>query len=105
MHGGTATATAVDAGRRAVGRPDARRSWYRRSARIGLGARAVVYLVLAYLAFDIAITGSTPAQASGTGAMAEIARQPDGRRLLCLLAAGLLACAAFSVAEASARSL
>ncbi|MHB1585044.1 MAG: DUF1206 domain-containing protein [Acidimicrobiales bacterium] len=103
MHGGTATA--VDAGRRAVGRPDARRSWYRRSARIGLGARAVVYLVLGYLAFDIALTGSSPTSASGTGALAEVARQPAGRPLLCLLAAGLLAYAAWRCAGAVARDL
>lgn len=97
--------TAAGVGRRAAGRPDAGRSWYRRSARIGLGARAVVYLVLAYLAFDIALTGSSPAQASGTGALAEIARQPAGRPLLGLLAAGLLAYAAWRSSGAVARDL
>jgi hypothetical protein len=59
--------------------------------RLGLGARAVVYAVISYLAFDIAIFRTAPTQTNGQGALAEVARQPAGSELLGVLATGLLA--------------
>ena len=38
--------------------------------------RGVIYGLLAYLAFDIAASGSSPAQTSGSGALQEVANQP-----------------------------
>jgi len=57
----------------------------------GLCARAIVYLVLAYLSADIATRGRPPSQDSGTGALAQVAKEPAGPFLLALLAAGLAA--------------
>ena len=61
------------------------------AGRIGLGARAAVYAMISYLAFDIAIFRTAPTQTNGEGALAEVARQPAGPELLGLLATGLLA--------------
>ncbi|MHB1987317.1 MAG: DUF1206 domain-containing protein [Acidimicrobiales bacterium] len=60
-------------------------------ARAGLGARAIVYAVLGVLAYLIVARGESPSQASGEGALAEIAKQPFGPVLLGLLSAGLIA--------------
>lgn len=57
--------------------------------RIGIGSRGVIYLVLAYLAFDIARHGNAPAQATSTGALEEVGRRSGGSVLLVLLASGL----------------
>jgi hypothetical protein len=62
---------------------------FQRFARAGLCGRAVIYLLLAYLAADIAIHHNSPAQPSGSGALTEIDRQPGGRALLGLLAVAL----------------
>lgn len=79
------------------GRP---RAWLRTVARAGLASRAVVYVVLAVLASLIVADGRPPAQTSGTGALAEVARQPAGPFLLGLLSAGLLCYAAWRLAQA-----
>lgn len=75
------------------------RSWLRAVARVGLGARAVIYVMLGVLAFLIVANGRPPSQASGTGALAEIAKQPAGPFLLGLLTAGLLCYAAWRLAQ------
>ncbi|HET9092584.1 MAG TPA: DUF1206 domain-containing protein [Acidimicrobiales bacterium] len=69
-------------------------------ARIGLSSRAVVYALLAALAFLIATRGRAPASASGQGALAELARQPGGKGMLALLAAGLFAYALWRLLQA-----
>lgn len=78
------------------------RSWWRLLARAGLGARGVVYALLAYFAVDIALRGHSPAQANGQGALREIARQPAGPALLGLLSVGLLSYGLWRLAEAAA---
>jgi hypothetical protein len=65
------------------------RPWISSLARIGIGARGVVYLLLAYLALDIALHGSSPTQTDAQGALQEVVRQPAGSELLAVLAAGL----------------
>lgn len=76
---------------------------FRALARVGLLARAVVYLVVGGLVLDIAASGHGPAQADSEGAFAEIRRQPAGAEILALLAAGLAAYAVWRFVEACSR--
>ncbi len=73
---------------------------FQRLARVGLCARAVIYVLLTYLAADIAVTHNAPAQPSGSGALTEIAKQPGGRALLGLLAVGLAGYGAWRATQA-----
>ena len=78
--------------------------WGDRAARVGLGARALVYLVLAYLVARIALGAlghaTSHKAASGSGIAQAIAAQPGGRVALCVLAVGLLLYALFSLLDA-----
>jgi hypothetical protein len=76
---------------------------FRAFARVGLLARAVVYLVVGGLILDIAASGRGPAPADSEGAFAEIRRQPAGREILALLAVGLAAYAVWRFLEACSR--
>ncbi len=58
-------------------------------ARAGLASRAVIYVILAVLAALIVAHGRPPSQTSGSGALAEVVKQPAGPFLLGLLSAGL----------------
>lgn len=69
-------------------------------ARAGLASRAAIYLVLSVLAFLIVARGHSPSQASGSGALAEIAKQPAGPFLLGVLSAGLLCYAVWRLLQA-----
>jgi hypothetical protein len=51
----------------------------------------VIYGLLAYFAIDIAVHGSAPAQANGSGALADVAHQPGAPVLLVILSVGLFA--------------
>src|SRR5487761_1104262 len=88
------------------GERDARRARASRPgrllARIGLFSRAVVYVVLGYLAADIAAGNGRGKNASSQGALVEIAREPVGPALVVLLAAGFLAYAAWRFLQAAA---
>ena len=75
--------------------------WFGMVARVGLAARGVIYVVLAYLVLDIALHGNSPAQTSGQGALGEVARQPEGRALLVAMAVGLAAYAAWRLLQAA----
>lgn len=76
--------------------------WLRNVARAGLASRAVIYVVLGVLASMIIANGRPPSQTSGTGALAEIAKQPAGPFLVGLLSAGLLCYAGWRLAQAVA---
>jgi uncharacterized membrane protein YidH (DUF202 family) len=65
------------------------RTWIHVIARVGITSRGVIYLLLAYLAFDIAQHGSAPAQTSSTGALEEVRGRPGGAALMVALALGL----------------
>ena len=65
------------------------RRWFRILARAGLGARSVIYLLIAYLAVDIARHGGSPAPADSNGALREIAGEPAGPAILVTVAIGL----------------
>jgi hypothetical protein len=73
---------------------------FRHFAHLGLGSRAVIYALLAYLDADIALTHSAPAQPSSSGAIAEIGKQPGGSALLALLAVGLVCYACWRLIQA-----
>ena len=77
--------------------------WFQRFARLGLGTRATIYAVLAYIAAEIALTDVAPAPASGSGALTEVRKQSAGRILLGLLAVGLVGYALWRVAQALSR--
>jgi hypothetical protein len=68
-------------------------------ARFGLAARGFVYLVLGWLAIQIA-RGHGHHQANSRGALADIARQSYGIALLWVLAFGLAAYAIWRMSEA-----
>lgn len=68
-------------------------------ARFGFAARGFVYLVLGWLAIQIA-RGRANHQANSRGAIADIARQPVGIVLLWILAFGLVAYAVWRLSEA-----
>lgn len=80
--GTQAKRTAGTAARRARRSP-----WLTRSARAGLVARGLLYLVLAGIAVDIAINGHGP-QADPGGALRVVSRQPLGEFALIVAAAG-----------------
>lgn len=63
--------------------------WVQTIGRIGIGSRGVIYLILAYLSFDIARHGSAPTQANSTGALEEVGHHIGGPPLLIVLAVGL----------------
>lgn len=77
-----------------AGRPGEAR-WVRAVGRVGIASRGVVYLLLGYLAFDIAIHGNSPAQTNGVGALRELEARSGGTLLLGILAAGLACYAAW----------
>ncbi|WP_235926051.1 DUF1206 domain-containing protein [Actinokineospora pegani] len=58
--------------------------------RVGMACFGLVYLIVAYLAVQVAVGGSGQ-QADQTGALSEIASKPFGAVLLWVLAIGLLA--------------
>lgn len=62
--------------------------WVERSARLGLAARGLVYLVVGVIALEVAWRGAVDEQASKDGAIAAIAERPLGRLLLVGLALG-----------------
>ena len=72
-----------------IGSKQDERAWVRTVARVGIASRGVIYLLLAYLAFDIARHGSAPTQTSSTGALQELEARTGGKLLLVVLAVGL----------------
>jgi len=87
--------------RAAVKRPRAKK-WLPIVARTGLASRAVIYVMLGVLASLIVANGRPPEQASGSGALAEIAKQPAGPFLLGLLSSGLICYGAWRLSQAIA---
>lgn len=82
----TSTAIASRAARQGVHRAS-HSVWVSRLGRLGLGARGVLYLLLAYLALQIAF-GRANSGADKQGALLTVARQPFGHLLLAGLAVG-----------------
>ena len=72
--------------------------WIERLARIGYAAKAVVYIVIGLLA--LGAMSSRGERLDSKGAMAAIFRQPFGRILLVIIAAGLIGYALWRTIEA-----
>jgi hypothetical protein len=70
------------------------------AARLGLAARAIVYLVIGWLAIQIALGHATP-QANQKGALADIASHTGGTVVLWVLGIGFAAYAAWRLSEAA----
>jgi hypothetical protein len=85
-----------------VERDAGRRLWFRALAQAGLGARSVIYFLIAYLTVDIALHGGSPAPADSSGAFNEIARQPAGPVILFIVAIGLMGYALWRLISAIA---
>ena len=64
-----------------IGRQASRATWLNHAARSGLIAYGVVYLLLAWLAIQLAL-GDQSEDASPSGAMQELAQQPFGKILV-----------------------
>jgi hypothetical protein len=83
--------------------------WVDLVSRAGLAARAVVYLMVGYLAARIALgaagdqQASTARPASGGGALEALAEHPGGRVTLALLAIGFLGYALLGLVQAGFR--
>lgn len=73
--------------------------------RIGILARALIYLLVGYFLFRATIELHARTAVGVDGALSRLHRQPFGSWLLALVAAGLLAFAAFSMLEARYRRL
>jgi hypothetical protein len=95
----SAFVTADTRSERLVAKHDAP-SWVRAVGRIGIASRGVIYLLLAYLTFDIARHGVAPTQTSSTGALQELEARAGGKLLLVVLAIGLGCYAAWRLFDA-----
>lgn len=71
-----------------------------RLVRMGLVSLGVVYLLVAWLALQVAF-GSREGEVSNTGALQQIAQAPMGKVLLWVLAAGFVALVLWQLAEAA----
>lgn len=69
-------------------------------ARFGLAARGIVYLLIGWIAVQIAL-GHRTQEANQRGALAEIAHQPFGKALLWILGLGIAAYALSRLSEAA----
>lgn len=83
-----------------VAREAKRRPLVRRLARSGLVARAVVYVLLAYLTARLAAARPAGQSDSTQGALASLVRQPGGQELVAVLCLGLLAYAGWRLLQA-----
>lgn len=88
----------ISSGKASVERA-ARGPWVERLARAGLLGRGVVYLLVGFLAIQIAVGGSSK-EADQQGAFHYVASQPFGQFLLWLLAFGLLGYALWRLTQA-----
>ncbi len=94
-------ADAVEAGKRhAQQAGHEARPWVERLARLGYGAKGVVYLLVGGLAI-LAALGRGGKKTSAAGALATIAGQPLGKLLLAVLALGLAGYALWCLVQGS----
>ncbi|MGH3356635.1 MAG: DUF1206 domain-containing protein [Nocardioidaceae bacterium] len=70
------------------------------AVRLGLVAFALVHLLIAWIAVQLAL-GSDTGSASGTGALHQLAQQPFGQVLLWVVGAGFLALVVWQAIEAA----
>jgi hypothetical protein len=81
------------------------RTWVERISRAGVGARAVVFLLVGTFFLQAAVQAD-PGEAGGLGeALGALASQPFGPLLLGLVALGLVAYAVYQLLEARYRRI
>lgn len=90
---------AVENGVRGMGREVAGHPWFHRMSRVGLVARGLIYLLVGWLALQIAF-GNSGEEADRKGALLVVQEQPGGQVVLWLMAAGFAALALWQFAEA-----
>ena len=83
-----------------LGREAHQSSWMDAAARVGLVAYGVVYLLMGWVAAQVAL-GDRSEDASPNGALHELASQPFGRVLVWAVAAGLLLLLVWQLMEAA----
>jgi hypothetical protein len=74
--------------------------WPERFARLGLGARGVLFIVIGILTFQVAF-GHYTQQANQKGALQEVASQPGGKVLVWIIAIGLIGYALWRLLSAA----
>ncbi|WP_030164609.1 DUF1206 domain-containing protein [Spirillospora albida] len=89
---------AVDNKVRGVGHEVAGHPWFHRLARVGLGARGLLYLLIGWLALQIAF-GNGGQEADRKGALVVVADKPGGKIILWVMAIGFAALALWQFAE------
>ncbi len=82
-----------------IGRRAEQSDWLDHAVRAGLVAYGVVHLLIGWLAVQLALGGRNE-DASPTGALQELARQPFGKTLVWALAIGMLLLVAWQVVDA-----
>ncbi len=87
-----------EAGRSAARKADS--PWVKTLGQVGVAAIGIVYLLLAWIAVQVAFGGSEQS-ADNSGALKEIAEKPFGKVLLAVMAAGLLFYAIWQFIEAA----
>jgi Domain of Unknown Function (DUF1206) len=91
---GTTSGRAKQAGRKAAVKADS--PWVKTLGQVGVAAIGIVYLLLAWIALQVAFGGSSKS-ADNSGALAELAGKPFGKLLLAVMAVGLFAFAVWQV--------
>ncbi len=79
--------------------------WALRAGRAGVAAQGLLYVVFAWIAGQIALSGGSESEASSGGALATLAAQPFGFVLLVVLALGFAAYIAWQVFELTGKGL
>lgn len=83
-----------------AGRQAHNSEWVDRAARIGLVAYAIVYVLLGWLAIQLAL-GHSSGKPSSTGAMRELTQQPLGGVLIWVVALGMFLLVIWQLLEAA----
>jgi hypothetical protein len=83
-----------------IGREAEQSDWLDRAARVGLVAYGAVYLLIAWLAVQLAL-GDRSESASPSGALHELAQQPFGRIMVWAVAVGMLLLVVWRLVEAA----
>lgn len=94
----TAARRTKQAGRSAARTADS--PWVKTLGQIGVAAIGIVYLLLAWIALQVAFGGSDQS-ADNSGALQELAEKPFGRTLLAVMAVGLFCFALWQFVEAT----
>ncbi|QKG25895.1 DUF1206 domain-containing protein [Actinomadura verrucosospora] len=93
------TADVTDNGMRRVGRKAAGHPWFHTMSRAGLVARGLLYLLIGWLALQVAF-GHGGKEADRKGALEAVADKPGGIVVLYLMTAGFFALALWQFSEA-----